>query len=159
MFNISTNDFLKLTFLITLSLLITVYVMQYGFNILPCKLCVFQRFPYFAIVTLLGLYFVVGNKYNPQTILNIVTLLFIVSSGLSLYHSLIEFKIIETEMQCAELHNFNSTESIYNNLIGKKAISCDMATFKIFNLSLSNWNFLVSFIMLIFSIILIYKNK
>jgi disulfide bond formation protein DsbB len=159
MFNISLQNFFKLTFFITSLLLISVYVMQYGFNILPCKLCIFQRFPYFAIIALLGLYFVVGSKYNPKTILILVTLIFIISTGLSLYHSLIEFKIITTDLQCAQLEDFKTKASIYNDLIGKKAVSCDMATFKIFNFSLSNWNFLVSFIMLFISIILIYKNK
>jgi len=159
MFNISLQNFLKLTFFITSVLLITVYIMQYGFNIMPCKLCIFQRFPYFAIIALLGLYLSIDNKYNPKVILIIVTLFFLISTGLSLYHSLVEFKIIATDLQCAQLEDFNSKASIYNDLIGKKAVSCDMATFKIFNLSLSNWNFLVSFIMLFFSIILIYKNK
>ena len=89
MFSISLQNFLKLIFFITLFLLITVYVMQYGFNILPCKLCIIQRFPYFAIIALLGFYFTVGNKYNPKNYPDNSVFVFFLSSCLSLYHSLI----------------------------------------------------------------------
>ncbi len=159
MLSISVHNFLKILFLVSVIILLSVYIMQYGFNIMPCKLCIFQRFPYFAIIALLGFYFTFAKKYNPKTILILVTLFFLISSGLSFYHSLIEFNIITTELQCAQLGDFNSKASLYNNIIGKAAVSCDTASFKIFNLSLSNWNFLISFLTTIFSIIVIYKNK
>ena len=45
---LNAKFFYLLIFLISILILITAYYIEYGLNENPCKLCIYQRIPYFA---------------------------------------------------------------------------------------------------------------
>ena len=69
-------------------ILIFAYVIEYKFGHDPCKLCLYQRIPYFiSILLILKIFFIKGHE---RIFLFILSLVFISSSILAFYHFGIE---------------------------------------------------------------------
>ncbi|MBL6785418.1 MAG: disulfide bond formation protein B [Rickettsiales bacterium] len=145
---INTENFIKCTLLLSFVVLTSVYVMEFVFLILPCKLCLLQRYPYFLILIISLCYVSFKLKQYEKLVLVLIIICFLVVLSLSLYHSLIELNLIDNALNCASSGEFENFAEMHKSIIGKAAVSCDMATYKIMKLSLSNWNIIVSLIML-----------
>lgn len=129
--------------LIIISLLIcTVLTMQYFFDIAPCKMCYFQRYPYYLILSLTPVIFLFKKFYRHLQIIVIVSLL---TSGLiAAYHVAIERDLVDITPNCATNDaDFSDANSLLEHLKTQKPVSCDIAGFK-FILTLSEWNLLIA---------------
>ena len=111
------------------------------FNIIPCKLCLYQRYMwiFLLIACFLNAVKKTRNKYSEMII--ILTLCGV--SGLSFYHSGIELGIFNNIISCISEDNgtANSIEELDSLIRNKKNMDCAFPKFKIFNLSLSNLGF------------------
>ena len=136
------------------SLLIALFI-EFFLGYAPCKLCIYQRIPYFA-----GIFFsLLGLIYrNKIVFLYLVILTFIISFILSGYHVGIENEIFQEFSGCTS----NNTDLIIKEEIldslNKLSLSCKNVNFKLFGLSLATLNLFTSFFIIIFSLI-IYKNE
>jgi len=141
------NKKLLIYILLFLSLsLISVYIIEYVLGNKPCKLCIYERIPYFlAILLLIKLVFFA--RYE-KTILIILSLLFITSFILAFYHLGIEQGFFEESNACkaVDLSKDLSKEELLLKL-KQKTISCKEVTFKIFGLSLATINTIFSVIL------------
>jgi len=86
------------------------------------------------------------NQFEKFFIL-LLTIVFLVGTLLSLYHLGIEHGFIQESLVCdlKSGSNLLSKEEILKQL-QEKNVSCKDVTFKIFGLSLTNYNILISFI-------------
>ena len=133
-------------FLISLIALISAYFIEYILGHQPCNLCLLERIPYlFAlIIIVLNLKFNYLEKY----FLLLLIIVFSTSTLLSLYHFSIEQGFIQESLVC-DLKNSSkilTKEEILQQLQEKK-VSCKDVTFKIFGLSLTNFNLTISLIL------------
>ena len=152
-----TAKFFYLLILLVCSLILfTAYYIEYGLNEDPCKLCVYQRIPYFAGVffCLLGLFF-----KNNIIFLYLVIFTFFVSFILSGYHVGIENEIFQEFSGCTSNNmGLIKKEEILNSL-NKLPLSCKNVNFKILGLSLATLNLFISFLIILFSSIIIKNEK
>ena len=152
---LTAKFFYLLILLVCILILFTAYYIEYGLNEDPCKLCIYQRIPYFA-----GIFFsLLGLIYrNKIVFLYLVILTFIISFILSGYHVGIENEIFQEFSGCTS----NNTDLIIKEEIldslNKLSLSCKNVNFKLFGLSLATLNLFTSFFIIIFSLI-IYKNE
>ncbi|MBT4921766.1 MAG: disulfide bond formation protein B [Rickettsiales bacterium] len=153
------NHYLKLSFLLAVGLISAVFILQYGFNILPCKLCLLQRYPYYLMLLCLSILYSFRLHKFDKYFLYLVTLCFFATSAIALYHSLVELGYITTQLHCASSSLYNNLEDMQNSIIGRPAVSCDAAAFKILYLSLSNWNCLFALSCSILGGRIIIKNN
>ena len=135
----------KLIFIISIVALTSAFFIEYVLGHQPCNLCILERIPYLLaiIIILLNYKFIHLEKY----FILALTLVFLVASGLSLYHLGIEQNFIKESLVC-ELNNGSnllSKEDILKQL-QQKNVSCQDVTFKIFGLSLTTYNVLISLI-------------
>ena len=147
---------IKLIFLISIVALTSAFFIEHVLGHQPCNLCILERIPYLLaiIIILLNYKFIHLEKYFILSI----TLIFLIATALSLYHLGIEQGFINESLIC-ELNggsNLLSKEDILKQL-QQKNVSCQDVTFKIFGLSLTSYNIIIS---LIISIIVakIYFN-
>ena len=132
--------------------------MEYIFNILPCKLCVLQRYPYYFIFVVIAAYYLLKlTKYEKYVIILII-LAFFTTASIAFYHSLVEFEIIENALNCSDISNFDNLEELSAYLKNKPAVSCDIQNFKII-LSLQNWNGIIAFLLGFLGIYAIINKK
>ena len=143
MFKINKLITTKLVFIISIIALTSAFFIEYVLGHQPCNLCILERIPYLLaiIIILLNYKFIHLEKY----FILALTLIFIVATILSLYHLGIEQGFIKESLVC-DLNNGSnlmSKEDILKQL-QQKNVSCQDVTFKIFGLSLTTYNILIS---------------
>ena len=147
----SKNLLIKLILLISIIALISAFFIEFILGHQPCNLCILERIPYFLaiIVILLNYKFIEFEKF----FILFLTIIFLFGTVLSLYHLGIEQGLIQESLvyDLKSGSNLLSKEEILKQL-QEKSVSCQDVTFKIFGLSLTNYNILISFL-LIFVII------
>ena len=161
MLNLNKNNFFRLTFLICLFALISAYFIEYILGHQPCNLCLIERMPYMMALIII----IINFKFNHLEKYLIFLLIFIFLAGTltSLYHLGIEQGFITESLVC-DLENSSkilSKEEILQQL-QQKIVSCKDVTFKIFGLSLTTLNIILSLLITIIftKIYLSYeKNK
>ena len=150
------NLLLKLILLISIIALISAFFIEYILGHQPCNLCTLERIPYFLaiIVILLNYKFIEFEKF----FILFLTILFLFGTVLSLYHLGIEQGLIQESLVCdlKSGSNLLSKEEILKQL-QEKSVSCKDVTFKMFGLSLTSYNILIS-ILITFSAGKIYFN-
>jgi disulfide bond formation protein DsbB len=150
------NLLLKLILLISIIALISAFFIEYILGHQPCNLCTLERIPYFLaiIVIFLNYKFIEFEKF----FILFLTILFLFGTVLSLYHLGIEQGLIQESLVCdlKSGSNLFSKEEILKQL-QEKSVSCKDVTFKMFGLSLTSYNILIS-ILITFSAGKIYFN-
>ena len=152
----SKNLLIKLILLISIIALISAFFIEYILGHQPCNLCILERIPYFLaiIVILLNYKFIEFEKFFTL----LLTIIFLFGTVLSLYHLGIEQGLIQESLVCDLKRGSKllSKEEILKQL-QEKSVSCKDVTFKMFGLSLTSYNILIS-ILITFSAGKIYFN-
>lgn len=154
--NFNIKSYLKLIFLISFISIISAYFIEYILGFQPCNLCLIQRIPYALSIILLIIYSIF-NK-NEKFFIILLILIFIFSFAISFYHFGIEQGFFEESAVCLLKSDSNiiSKEELLKQL-SQKNISCKDVTFKIFGMSLTTFNMILSLIILII-LTNIFKN-
>ena len=139
----SKNLLIKLILLISIIALISAFFIEYILGHQPCNLCILERSRYLSavIVILLNYKFIEFEKF----FLLFLSIIFLFVTVLSLYHLGIEQGFIQESLVC-DLKSGSSLllkEEILKQL-QEKNINCKDVTFKIFGLSLTSYNILIS---------------
>ena len=139
---------IKIIFLVSILALASAFFIEYILGHQPCNLCIFERIPYLLAIIIILLNFKF-NQFEKFFILLLV-IVFLFGAILSLYHLGIEQGFIQESLVCdlKSGSNLLSKEEILKQL-QEKNVSCKDVTFKIFGLSLTSYNILIS---LLFSI-------
>ena len=148
MFNLSKKNLFTGIFLISFIALISAYFIEYILGHQPCNLCVYERIPYFLAILIV----LINYKYNKMEKYLILSLaiIFLIATILSLYHLGIEQGFIQESLLCdlEKGANIVDKDEILKQL-QQKSISCKDVTFKIFGLSLTNYNIIISLLLTI----------
>ena len=141
--SITKKYFYIILFLSSL-VLIAAYGLEIIGNLPPCKLCLYQRIPYIVLIVLSVIYL----KLFKNIIIIYLSLLSLISNlTISIFHSLIERKLISFELGCT------STNQEFQNYLDKIPIAkCDEIPFEFLHLSIANLNLIISFLLIIFTI-------
>ena len=155
-FNI--KSFFLITLIVSILSLVTAIYIEHIIEIKPCKLCIYQRFPYLIaiFISFLGYYF-------PNNILwvKLLTLIFVISFVISGYHVGIENEFFKEFSGCTSKNiNLLDKSEILNSL-QNEVISCKNVSFKILGMSLATINMIISslFVIIYLKIINNEKNK
>ena len=156
MHNIKIDTYLKIIFLISLISIISAYFIEYVLGYQPCNLCLIERIPYgLSIILIILNHFFNQNK---RFVILLLILVFAFSLLISFYHFGIEQGFFEESTVCGlkDANNIISKEELLKQL-QLKTISCKDVAFRIFGLSLSTFNIVISLVILIL-LIKIFKN-
>ena len=139
----SKNLLIKLIFLISVIALVSAFFIEYVLGHQPCNLCILERIPYLLAIIIILLNFKFSH-YEKFFIL-LLSIIFLAGAIISLYHLGIEQGFIQESLVCdlKSGSNLLSKEEILKQL-QEKNVSCKDVTFKIFGLSLTSYNFLIS---------------
>ena len=139
----SKNLLIKLIFLISVIALVSAFFIEYVLGHQPCNLCILERIPYLLAIIIILLNFKFSH-YEKFFIL-LLSIIFLAGAIISIYHLGIEQGFIQESLVCdlKSGSNLLSKEEILKQL-QEKNVSCKDVTFKIFGLSLTNYNILIS---------------
>ena len=139
----SKNLLIKLIFLISVIALVSAFFIEYVLGHQPCNLCILERIPYLLAIIIILLNFKFSH-YEKFFIL-LLSIIFLAGAIISLYHLGIEQGFVQESLVCdlKSGSNLLSKEEILRQL-QEKNVSCKDVTFKIFGLSLTSYNILIS---------------
>ena len=142
----SNNIFLIVILAIISLTIISALIIQYWLGHEPCKLCLYERIPYFlSMLLIIKILFI--KKYEKITLL-ILSLVFISSATLAFYHFGIEQGFFSESLVCTttDLSKTLSKEELLEQL-KQNSISCKDVSFRILGLSLAAINTIFSLVL------------
>ena len=142
-----TNNIFLIVILAFISLtIISALIIQYRLDHEPCKLCLYERIPYFLSMLLI-IKILIIKKYEKITLL-ILFLVVMSSAVLAFYHFGIEQGFFSESLACTaeDLSKTLSKEELLQQL-KQNSITCKDVSFRILGLSLAAINTIFSLIL------------
>lgn len=135
-------------------------IAEYGFGLLPCHLCLYQRVPHYIILPLMVMALLLQKYTNIYMWLTILgSILILVGAGIAMYHVGVEQGIIVMETSCADMiiPSTGSLEEMRQQLLATPGVPCDKPQFLFLNISMAGWNFICSSIVGVVTFIMSIK--
>ena len=156
MFNLKAEFYLKIIFLFSFIALISAFFIEYILGHQPCNLCLIERIPYGLSIMIIMAIFLIGK--NQKFLVMLLILTFIFSFAISFYHFGIEQGFFQESSVCGvkSLTEIITKDDLLKQL-SEKTISCKDVTFRIFGLSLTSINILISLLFII-TLLKIFKE-
>ena len=156
MFNLKAEFYLKIIFLFSFIALISAFFIEYILGHQPCNLCLIERIPYGLSIMIIMAIFLI--RKNQKFLVMLLILTFIFSFAISFYHFGIEQNFFRESSVCGVK---SSTEIVTKEdllkQLSEKTISCKDVTFRIFGLSLTSINIIIS-LLFITTLLKIFKK-
>lgn len=123
---------------------------ELGLGYVPCKLCLWQRWPYYIALPLAAT--ALARLASPEArgslalLAGVLGLIFVVSAGLGIYHAGVEWKLWLGPSDCGGrvVTAAPSLEDFRKSLDKARVVLCDEAPMRILGLSFAGWNAVVS---------------
>ncbi len=148
--NLNERNYLQILLSLSIAILASALIIEYGFGFQPCNLCIIERIPYgLAIITsILNFIF----RKNQVFFSILLILLFLFSFLISVYHFSIEQGLIEETTLCKSKNlNLITKDEILSSFESLE-LSCKNVAFKILGLSLTTYNIILSIFMFLLSV-------
>ncbi len=132
---------------------------QYFFDLYPCHLCIYQRWPHGLVMAIafVGFIFSALDKRS-RLLLLLCAVILLVGAGIATYHAGVESGIFKGPDGCsASASGTQSLEELRAQIAGAALVSCSQAMAYIFGLSMAAWNAMISLVMVV--VILVYMRK
>jgi len=153
---LNKKNFYIFILIVSLSAILFALYVEHILQYKACKLCLYQRIPYLLaiFISFFGYNYSKNNK-----ILILIIIIFSISFFISGYHYGIENNIFDEFSGCSN-NSLNITnkaellESLNNNIP-----NCKDVNFKLFGISLAGINFLLSLLIVIYSLKTLFYEK
>lgn len=130
------------------------YIFQFiGYT--PCKLCLYDRIPYFILIALAS----ISICYNRWYIIVMIILVMIAEILLAGFHVGVEHHIFSFKTACSNPANLAENVEQFKQLLETApTVPCDKPTLFFLGLSMASWNFICSILLLLIYSLLLYAN-
>jgi disulfide bond formation protein DsbB len=121
-------------------------------ELVPCPLCLEQRYAYYLAVPLGVLVALAAAKDAPRPVLFgglvLLALAALGNAGLGTYHAGVEWGLWQGPTECSgPIVSFGSAADLLNRLDTVKVVRCDEVQWRFLGLSLAGYNVLISLLM------------
>jgi len=146
----SPRRLLLLAFGASIAVVGTALLFQYVGGLAPCELCLYQRWPYYAVIALAALA-LVGNGAAMRWALALAALIFAAGTALAVYHAGVEYHWFPGPTACTGgTSGAQTIEQLRAQLLGRQPVNCDEAAWRLLGISLAGWNVLASLLLTLF---------
>ena len=141
---------LWLILLIASGTIVTAWFFQLALGYIPCKLCLWQRIPYYVGIPLAAVALVVLARGAPvkfaQLALVLLALVFLASTALGAYHAGVEWSLWLGPSDCGGAIATGPAKvgDLMSAIENSKVVSCTAASWRLFGLSMAGWNAIIS---------------
>lgn len=149
---LQTKLALMLIILAAATALAAAFIGQYGFELQPCVLCVYQRWPYaIAIVLCLGALTPWGRQLAGWVLL-VSALVLAVNSGIAVDHVGVEQHWWAGSEVCVGTRGTAQTlAALRAQIMATPVTRCDEVAFSLFGVSMAGYNVLFSFLLALYT--------
>jgi disulfide bond formation protein DsbB len=147
---------------ISLIVLIIVFILEYIFKLIPCDMCLVERYPYYALILLsiIAMYLVRIEKAKLRKIIDYVSISAILFGFIyTLRHVGVERGIIKLSTECSgALINTSDKSALLEELNQAALVRCDEATYLFNFISIAESNLILMTFLLFINIYFLVKK-
>ena len=116
---------------------------QYWGKLVPCEMCMWQRYPHYAALLLAILAILLAKTALSRPLTILAGLAILVSGGLGVFHAGVEYKLWNGPEHCTSLVS-GSGADLLKALLAAPIIRCDEPQWTMFGISLAGFNAIFS---------------
>ena len=144
-------------FVLSIIAISSALIAEYMFNLLPCKMCLYQRYPYYFII-IIFLFFYFLKKSSNIWLYILIEMSIFYGLFYSIWHVGIEQKLLKGSLDCTGiLKKTNSTDNLKDQIINQPIIDCGNVGWYVFGLSAATLNTVLLLFILLLNTIFITK--
>ena len=133
-------------------------IAEYYYNLEPCKMCLKQREPYYALIAVLIIFLIFRWQKKIWFFLG-VQIITIYGLFYSIWHVGIENKMLPGPSSCSGgLNISNDTSNLKEQILSKAVVNCEEIIWSMFGLSAAIINSLLLFLIFIINAIYLWNN-
>ena len=118
---------------------------EYLGGLIPCEMCIWQRWPHGAAIALAALAFTAPARSQLARALTLLAATAIAISGIiGVYHAGVELGIFEGLTTCAATATGATNEELLRQIMNAPLIRCDQVQFSFLGISMAGWNAILS---------------
>ncbi len=138
--------------------ILSALIAEYFFNLQPCELCLKQRHPYYFMIGLIIINFLIPISKKIFVFL-LVQLSSLYGLFYAIWHVGVENKFLKGPSGCSAGLNISSnTVDLKEQILSKQVISCDDVVWSFFGLSAASINTIILLVIFILNASYIYYN-
>lgn len=120
------------------------YIAQYGFGLLPCILCLYQRVPYAVVIAVSLIFLFLKKDGGAKLLLFISGIVFLVGASIAGFHIGVENGWWQGTSDCGGGEIAHTVEELKERIIAAPVTRCDEPSFFFLGLTMAAWNMLYS---------------
>ena len=134
-------------------------IAEYIFNILPCKMCLYQRYPYYFIISIFIIFYLFSKTSNLWLYI-LVELSVLYGLFYSMWHVGIELNLLTGPSSCSgKLIEANSIDNLKEQILNQSIVNCNEISWSILGLSAATLNTILLFLFLLINTIFIFRKN
>ncbi len=153
---------ININLFISLIVLIIVFILEYIFKLIPCDMCLVERYPYYALILLsvIAMYLVRIEKAKLRKLIDYVSISTILFGFIyTLRHVGVERGIIKLSTECSgALINTSDKSALLEELNQAALVRCDEATYLFNFISIAESNLILMTFLLFINIYFLVKK-
>ncbi|WP_169567068.1 disulfide bond formation protein B [Sneathiella limimaris] len=151
---------LWIALLVSVLTLGAVFVAQYGFDLQPCVLCVYQRWPYAAVIAICLLAVLLKNQIAQIWFKLLAAIAFATTAGIAAFHVGVEQKWWKGTSSCsADSIPVKSLAELKAQIMAAPITKCDEIAWEMFGISMAGYNFLLAVVMVVFMLLSLRQER
>ena len=152
------NNWTFIILVISIAVISTALIAEYFYRILPCKMCIFQRYSYYALI-ILSVIFLLLKKQNDRFYYLIAEIILIIGLFFSIWHVGIENNLINGPVGCSSsIKDINNIIDLKKHIINTHIIACDQINWAFLGISFAIYNTLLQLALLAANSIFLIKK-
>jgi disulfide bond formation protein DsbB len=133
------------------------YIGEYFFHLIPCKLCLYQRYT-LIIVTFIGFTTILSPRLYRVGIA-ISTLLFFITAGIAFYQVALENHIIHSSACVQSVQTPETIDELREYLLKTPLVNCDQVQWSFYGISLAGFNGFFNLVMGIICLVFHFSRR
>jgi disulfide bond formation protein DsbB len=144
---LTTRGFAGLVLAAAAIVLGTALLSQYWGGLVPCEMCLWQRWPWMAAITIAMIVLLGIGRARLLEVALVLALVFVVGTGLAAWHVGVEQHWLAGPGACTARTTATTIEELRRQIENQQPVLCDQMRPWLLGVSLAGWNLLASLIM------------
>ena len=130
------------------------FLFQYGLNLAPCELCLYQRYPYAVAVLLMGMALLLRREpLISGKLMALTGLVLIVNAGIAGYHVGVEQKWWQGPSSCSAVGTPDDAGALLDQILNAPLARCDEVPWSLFGISMAGYNLIIAIALAAFAVL------
>jgi len=144
---LTTRAFAGFVLIASVAVLGAALLSQYWGGLVPCELCLLQRWPWAAAIAIALVALIVGSRGALPWVALVLAIVFAVGVVFAFYHVGVEQHWFAGPSACTGGGGARTLEEMKRQILGTAPVLCDRVQWSLFGVSMAGWNLLASLAM------------